>query len=54
MASWDRANAILSLDRDLISSTIKIRQAGFADCIDSEVSLFAMLDEMRRRRLIPG
>jgi nucleoside-diphosphate-sugar epimerase len=53
MASWDYANMILSLERDVISSTIKIRRAGFADCIDSEESLFNMFNEMRAQRLIP-
>lgn len=53
MASWDYANMILALERDLISSTIKIRQAGFGDCIDSEESLFSWFDEMRESKLIP-
>jgi nucleoside-diphosphate-sugar epimerase len=54
LASWDYANMILSLERDVISSTIKIRQAGFADCIDSEQCLFEMLDELRARKIIPS
>jgi nucleoside-diphosphate-sugar epimerase len=53
LASWDYANMILTLERDLISSTIKIRQAGFHDCLDSEENLLSWFDEMREARLIP-
>jgi nucleoside-diphosphate-sugar epimerase len=53
LASWDYANMILALERDLISSTIKIRQAGFAECMDSEECLFSWFDEMRENKLIP-
>ena len=53
LASWDYANMILALERDLISSTIKIRQAGFHDCLDSEESLLGWFEEMRKARLIP-
>jgi nucleoside-diphosphate-sugar epimerase len=53
MASWRFGNKILAAERDVISSTIRIRQAGFGDCIDSEECLFAMLDEMRTQNLIP-
>ena len=34
-------------------STIKLRQAGFADCIDSEDMLVEWIEWMRRERLIP-
>lgn len=35
-------------------STIKLRQAGFADCLDTEVMLDELFAEMRRRNLIPA
>jgi nucleoside-diphosphate-sugar epimerase len=35
-------------------STIKIRHAGFTDCLDSEDDLAAWFDRMRARRLLPG
>ncbi|HEY4094453.1 MAG TPA: SDR family oxidoreductase [Baekduia sp.] len=35
-------------------STIKLRQAGFTDCIDTEDMFVELFDEMRRRRLIPA
>jgi len=52
------ADALLRTGVDTISqpilvSTVKLRQAGFADCIDSEDSLRFWIGEMARRRLIP-
>jgi hypothetical protein len=35
------------------SSTIRIRQAGFHECLDSEDRLFELFDEMRARKYIP-
>lgn len=35
-------------------STIKLRQAGFGDCLDSEDAVLHWLDTLRRRRLLPG
>jgi nucleoside-diphosphate-sugar epimerase len=35
-------------------STIKLRQAGFADCIDSEDMLVEWIDWMQQQRLIPA
>jgi len=37
----------------VLVSTIKIRQAGFTDCVDSEADLAAWFDQLRSRRLIP-
>jgi hypothetical protein len=34
-------------------STIKIRHAGFTDCVDSEADLAAWFERLRDRRLIP-
>ncbi len=36
-----------------ILSTIKLRQAGFPDCLDTEQSLLYWFDRMRRERLLP-
>lgn len=44
---------ILSASLEMHSSTIRIRQAGFHDCLDSEDRLFELLDEMRERKYIP-
>ncbi len=38
---------------EIHTSTIKIRQAGFHDCLDSSDRMLELFDEMRRRRYIP-
>jgi nucleoside-diphosphate-sugar epimerase len=53
------ADALLRTGIDLLSqpilvSTIKLRQAGFPDCYDTEDSLRYWIGEMVRRRLIPA
>lgn len=53
LANWPFASGFLSIGHDIHSSTIKIRRAGFMECLDSEERLFALLDELRLRRLIP-
>jgi hypothetical protein len=37
----------------VISSTTKLRQAGFAETVDSEAMFLRMFEEFRRRRVIP-
>ncbi len=37
----------------VLVSTIKLRQAGFADCIDTVQMLRELVDDMRRRRYLP-
>jgi nucleoside-diphosphate-sugar epimerase len=37
----------------ILVSTIKLRQAGFADCVDTEVMFAAWLDRLAQRRLLP-
>lgn len=44
---------ILSSSLEMHSSTIRIRQAGFNDCLDSDDRLIELLDEMRERKYIP-
>ena len=44
---------ILSSSIEMHSSTIRIRQAGFHDCLDTEDRLFELFDEMRVRKYIP-
>jgi hypothetical protein len=38
---------------DNVSSTLKIRQAGFPDCIDSEQMFIELFDTLAVRNLIP-
>ncbi|MCF5732954.1 hypothetical protein [Pseudomonas syringae] len=35
VAAWPFLDAMLNIPYDMVQSTIKIRQAGFPDCIDS-------------------
>jgi nucleoside-diphosphate-sugar epimerase len=53
--SWELADAAFgnSLRHDWHVSTIKVRQAGFADCIDTEEMILGYLDEMKALNLIP-
>jgi hypothetical protein len=53
LVNWTIADAILNVEHDIHSSTVKIRQAGFGDCLDTERRFLDWFDEMRRRRLIP-
>jgi len=54
VASWPFADAILRLmDFDNITSTIKARQAGFHDCIDTEEMFKGFFAKLRQDRVIP-
>ena len=56
--SFVYADLLLGYGRDRVPmpqlvSTIKIRQAGFTECVDSEADLAGWFDQLRERRLIP-
>ena len=53
--SWQFADFALSRTHSTSSllSTIKIRQAGFNDCLDTEDSLSWWLAHMQKRRILP-
>jgi len=53
IAAWGFGDFIFNCDYDVISSTTKLRQAGFADVVDSEEMFLRMFEEFRRRRVIP-
>lgn len=56
-SSWQTADLTLGYGRerpfDRLMSPIKIRQAGFADCMDTEDSIIYWLTRMQRSRLLP-
>jgi nucleoside-diphosphate-sugar epimerase len=55
--SWQFADFLLGYGQRPNShhmSTIKLRQAGFAECIDSEDMFVELLMELQRRRLLPS
>jgi nucleoside-diphosphate-sugar epimerase len=53
LVDWRFVDAMLGMPYDLITSTIKIRRAGFGDCIDSGDMFVELFDDLRRRRCIP-
>jgi nucleoside-diphosphate-sugar epimerase len=52
LVSWQFGDFILHSDFDNISSTIKARRAGFADCIDTEEMFTAYFRQLREDRII--
>jgi len=52
-ASWEFADAAFSSPDPFFESTIKIRQAGFVDCIDSVVMFDEWFRELKSRRILP-
>ena len=53
IAAWGFADFIFNCGYDVISSTTRLRQAGFAEAADSEAMFLRMFAEFRRRKVIP-
>ena len=54
VSSWPFADAILRLmEFDNITSTIKVRRAGFHDCIDTEEMFMTFFANLRKDRVNP-
>jgi nucleoside-diphosphate-sugar epimerase len=53
IANWAFVDWMLNFREETILSTIKIRQAGFADCIDTHQSFRRQLTRLRDQRVIP-
>ena len=53
VASWTFADFFWGLDRDIVSSTTKIRRHGFHGVIDTEDQVLAYLQRYRESRLLP-
>jgi nucleoside-diphosphate-sugar epimerase len=53
IANWAFVDWMLNFREETILSTIKIRQAGFADCIDTHQSFRRQLTRLRDMRIIP-
>ena len=53
MVSWGYGDFAFRQDFDNVSNTVKVRQAGFHDCIDSENMFAAYFAEMQKKRLLP-
>src|SRR6202790_3618765 len=53
IANWPFIDFMLNFGEETILSTIKIRQAGFADCIDTHESFRRQLARLREMKIIP-
>ena len=53
IASWAYADACFALDYDIMSNTLKARQYGFSDCLDSEQMFLNSFQELQVNRIIP-
>jgi nucleoside-diphosphate-sugar epimerase len=53
IANWSFVDWMLNFGEETILSTIKIRKAGFADCIDTHESFRRQLTRLRELRIIP-
>lgn len=53
IAAWDFGDFIFHSDWDVITSTTRIRQAGFTRTVDSEEMFLRLIDEFKERKVIP-
>ena len=53
IVSWGFGDAIFGTTYDNVTSTIKLRRAGFPDCIDTEEMFCTLFDQLRLKRIIP-
>lgn len=53
IASWAYGDFVFSAGYDIISSTLKARQYGFHEAVDSEAMFLRLFDELRAQRVIP-
>ncbi len=53
IAAWGFGDFIFNCGYDVISSTTRLRQAGFAEAADSEAMFLRMFAEFRRRKVLP-
>ncbi|WP_172327159.1 SDR family oxidoreductase [Mangrovicoccus sp. HB161399] len=53
VAAWGFGDFIFNCDWDVISSTTRIRQAGFGTVADSEAMFLRLINEFKERKVIP-
>lgn len=53
IAAWPFADYVFGTDWDVMTSTIKIRQAGFHNCVDSEDMFLRIFKEFQDRNVLP-
>ncbi|MGY1621388.1 hypothetical protein ACI789_04215 [Geodermatophilus sp. SYSU D00965] len=50
---WEFGEVISRSGSDNVSSTVELRQAGFADCLDTEDRFLELIDRLAAERVIP-
>jgi nucleoside-diphosphate-sugar epimerase len=53
LVGWEFGEFIFTSGFDNVSSTIKLRQAGFADCLDTEDRFLELFGQLAERRVVP-
>jgi hypothetical protein len=53
LVGWEFGEFIVTSGFDNVSSTIKPRQAGLADCLDTEARFLELFDRLAARTVIP-
>ncbi|GGO91850.1 SDR family oxidoreductase [Wenjunlia tyrosinilytica] len=53
LVGWGFGDFLFHADFDNVSSTVKIRQAGFGDCYDSEQRFLGLFDRLAAQRILP-
>ena len=53
LVGWEFGEFIFTSGFDNVSSTIKLRQAGFADCLDTGDRFLELFDQLADRKVIP-
>lgn len=53
LVSWPVADFMFGIDWDVHSSTVKIRRAGFGECVDTRDEIARLVARMRADRLVP-
>jgi nucleoside-diphosphate-sugar epimerase len=53
LVSWTVADFMFGIGWDVHSSTVKIRQAGFGECVDTRTEIARLVTRLRSERFIP-
>jgi nucleoside-diphosphate-sugar epimerase len=53
MVSWDATDFMFSITWDVHSSTVKLRQAGFGESLDTALRIDQLVAQMRAERVVP-
>lgn len=53
LVSWPVGDFLFHHEHDNITSTIKIRQAGFADALDTETRMLELFEQLVEQRVLP-